>query len=102
MANFLMERLMENALQDKINNSLVRIVKSVNKMADQQGGGSAVENYQLLGKRVIIVLGVGAVVVQVVGYVVSRRREDQRIERIVRRVLEEEREKEGQKAQAEA
>ena len=68
----------------------------------KQGGNSVIENYQLLAKRALIVAGVAIVSVQavtsIVNFVVSRRIEEQRIERVVRRVIEEEK----QKAEAEA
>ena len=98
MASSLIERQVENAVQDMFDDKAVRIVKSVSRMAARQGGESTIQNYQLLGKRALIVLGVVVVAVQVttsaVGFVVSRRSEEQRIERVVRRVLEEERQKE--------
>ena len=62
---------------------------------------ASIENYKLLGKRALIALGVVIVSVEVitsvVGFVASRKSEEQRIEKVVRRVLEEER----QKAEAE-
>lgn len=102
MTSSLIERQMESAIQDMFDDKAVRIMKSLSKLAAKQGGGSTLENYQLLGKRALIVLGVALVAVQVttsiVGFVASRKSEEQRIERVVRRVLEEE----NQKAEAEA
>ena len=102
MTSSLLERQVESAVQDMFDDKAVRIVKGVSKMASKQGGESIFENYQLLGKRALIVLGVVIVAAQVttsvVGFVVSRKSEEQRIERVVRRVLEEER----QRAEAEA
>lgn len=84
----------------------VRIVKSLSRLAAKQGGESTLENYQLLGKRALIILGVAIVAVQVttsvVGFVTSRKSEEQRIERVVRRVLEEERQNAEAEAEAEA
>lgn len=95
MASSLIERQIENAVQDMFDDKAVRIMKVISKMASKQGGESALENYQLLGKRALIVLGVVIVAVQattsIVGFVRSRKNEEQRIERVVRRVLEEER-----------
>ena len=102
MTGSLIERQVENAVQDMFDDKAVRIVKGVSRMAAKQGGESILQNYQLLGKRALIVLGAVIVTVQVttsvVGFVMSRRSEEQRIERVVRRVLEEER----RKAEAEA
>lgn len=102
MVTSLVERQLESAMQDVLNDKAVRIMKVISKVASKQGGESTVENYQLLGKRALIVAGVAFVTVQVttsvVGFIVSRRSEEQRIERIVRRVLEEQR----QEAEAEA
>lgn len=98
MARSIVERQVENAVEDLLDDKAVRVVKGISRVAARQGGESALENYQLLGKRALIVLGVVVVAVQVttsaVGFVVSRRSEEQRIERVVRRVLEEERQKE--------
>ncbi len=97
MASSLLERQLESAVQNVFDDKAVRIVRGINKIASKQGGDSALENYQLLGKRALIVLGVTIVAVQltssVISFVVSRRSEEQRIERIVRRVLEEEQQK---------
>ena len=102
MASSFVERQIESAVQDLVDDKAVRIVKGISRFAAKQGGESTLENYQLLGKRALIVAGIAIVAVQVttsaVGFVVSRRNEEKRIEQIVRRVLEEER----QKAEAEA
>lgn len=72
-----------------------RLMGVISKMAAKQGGASAIENYQLLGKRALIVAGVAVggvyVAVSVVGFVIARKNEERRVERVVRRVLEEER-----------
>ena len=94
MVYSLIEHQMESVVQSLVNDNARRIVKVINKLAAKQGGASAIENYQLLGKRVLTVVGVAAVAVQVVSYIVARKSEEQRIERVVRRVLEEERQKE--------
>lgn len=95
MMGSLIERQVESAVQDMFDDKAVRFVKRISKMAAKQGGESTMQNYQLLGKRALIVLGVTIVAVQattsIVGFIVSRKSEEQRIERVVRRVLEEER-----------
>ena len=102
MAGSYIERQMESAVEDMLNDKAVRFAKVISKLAAKQGGASVIENYQLLAKRALIVAGVAIVSVQavtsIVNFVVSRRSEEQRIERVVRRVLEEEK----QKAEAEA
>ena len=102
MASTFMERQVENAVQDMFDDKAVRIVKGVSKIAAKQGGETTLENYQLLGKRALIALGIVIVGAQlatsVVGFVMSRKNEEKRIEQVVRRVLDEER----QKAEAEA
>ena len=98
MVDTFIERQLESAMQDMFDDKAARIMKYVNKLAAKQGGASTIENYRLLGKRVLIGVGVVVAVVQVttsvVGFVMSRRSEEQRMERVVRRVLEEERERE--------
>lgn len=98
MVNSLIERQMESAVQEMFDDRAVRFAKGLSKIAARQGGESTIHNYQLLGKRALIALGVTVLTVQavssIVGFVVSRKNEEQRIERIVRRVLEEERQKE--------
>lgn len=95
MGESFVERQIDNAVQEVAGDKAVRIVKQVRRIASKQGGENAIANYQLLGKRALITLGVVLVAVQVtstvVSFVVSRKNEEQRIERIVRRVLEEER-----------
>ena len=102
MVNEIVERQIEAAVRDTISEKAMQIMKSVGKIASKQGGESMIENYQLLGKRALIVVGSVVVVVQVVswvgGLVVSRRMEKKRIEQTVRRVLEEERAKEATEA----
>ena len=95
MANSPIDRQIENAVQDLFDDKFVRFVKGVSRIAAKQGGESALENYKLLGKRALIIGGVALVAVQTVtsiaGFAVSRKSEEQRIERVVRRILEEER-----------
>ena len=98
MAGFLIRRQVENGLQDMLGENAVRIIQSLSKIAAKQGGGSIIENYQLLGKRVLIALGVAAVAAQGISFVLARRSEEQRMEKVARRVFEEE----LQKADAEA
>ena len=99
MDNMFVERQVERAVEDMLGGKAVRVLKGVRRMAAKQGGENVIENYQLLGKRALIVLGAAVVVAQVttsvVGFVVSRKTEEQRIEQVVRRVLEEERQKES-------
>lgn len=106
MADSLIERRVESAvhdvLDDKFDDKALNVMKGISRLAAKQGGESTLENYQLLGKRVLITVGVVVVGVQLVSsavsFVVSRKNEEQRIEKVVRRVLEEER----LKAQSEA
>ena len=97
MITSIVEQQVQNAAQELLDDKTVKILKGVRRLASKQGGENAIDNYQLLGKRTLIVLGVTIVAVQavasVVGFVVSRKAEEQRIERIVRRVIEEERQK---------
>lgn len=108
MATSLIERQVENAVQEMFDDRAVRLVRGLRRMAAKQGGESTIQNYQLLGKRALIAVGafivVAEVVTSTVGYVVSRRNEEQRIERVVRRMLEEERQavESGQAAESEA
>ena len=96
--NSLMEYQIESAVHDAIGDKAIQLMRGVSKLASKQGGETAVENYQLLGKRALIVAGVAIVSVQVVtgifNLVVSRKREQKRIEETVRRVLAEERARE--------
>ncbi len=94
MGGSILERQVESAVQDMFDDRAVRFIKSIRRFAAKQGGESAIQNYQLLGKRVLIVVGVVIVAVQGVSFIISRRNESKRIERVVRRVLEEERQKE--------
>lgn len=102
MNDSLIERLMENALRDVFGDKAKSIVKSFSRMAAKQGGESTIENYQLLGKRALVAFIAALVAAQavssVVNYVISRKNEERRMEKVARRVLEEER----QKAEAES
>ena len=97
MANSFIERQMETAVQDMFDDKAVRFMKAVSRIAAKQGGETTMENYQLLGKRALIVVGVAVVAIQVtastVSFIMSRRSEEKRVEQVVRRVLEEERQK---------
>ena len=92
------ERQVEGAVQDVIGDKAVSLMRGVSKIASKQGGQNSIENYQLLGKRALIAIGVVFVTVQVAtwagGLVISRKMEQKRIEDTVRRVLAEERAKE--------
>lgn len=98
MVNSLIERQMESAVREMLDDRAVRFFKGLRKIASRQGGESTMHNYQLLGKRALIAAGITIITVQtvgsIVGFVISRKNEEKRVERIVRRVLEEEREKE--------
>ncbi len=94
MENSLVERHIENAVEDMFDDKAVRFMKGVSKLAARQGGETTIDNYKLLGKRALIVAGAAILAVQVttsiVGLVASRKSEEQRIEKVVRRVLDEE------------
>ena len=94
MASSFLEYQIENALQDNHDDRVVRVVRWVNNLAAKQGGNSMMHNYQLLGQRALVVVGVAAVAVQLVSYVIARKSEEQRMENVARRVFEEERQKE--------
>ena len=95
----LIEHKVEDVVTDLFDEKTVRTMKGINKIASKQGGDSIIKNYQLLGKRTLIVVGGTLLVVNVVtsvaSFIISRKSEEKRVERIVRRVLEEEREKEA-------
>ena len=101
MAGSLVENMVEDAVRNTLDNKVTRLMRGVRKIAAKQGGSSTVENYKLLGKRVLVVFGVVIVVQAVtsaVGSVIARKREDKRIEQVARRVYEEERQKEKSQA----
>ncbi len=95
MVDSFIERQIESTVQDAFGEKALSLVRGISKIAAKQGGETSIQNYKLLGKRALIGFGVALVAVQavtsVVGFVVSRKSEEQRIERIVRRILEEER-----------
>ena len=101
MITSIVEQQVHNAAQELLDDKTVKILKGVRRLASKQGGENVIENYQLLGKRTLIALGITIVAVQAVSsavsFVVSRKSEVQRIERIVRRVLDEERQKDESK-----
>ena len=94
MDNVIIERQVQRAIREAFGDKGVRLLKGIRKLAAKQGGENAVQNYQLLGKRTLVAVIVAVIAVEAVtstvGYVISRRNEDKRIETIVRRVLEEE------------
>ena len=94
MDNVFIERQVQRAVWEALGDRGVRLLNGIRKIAAKQGGENAIQNYQLLGKRTLVAAVVAVVAVQAVtstvGYVVARRNEDKRIEKIVRRVLEEE------------
>lgn len=95
MACSLVEQHIESAVRDAFGDKAMHALKRVDRIAAKQGGENAAANYRLLGKRALIAVGVVFVGVQVVtsiaGLVISRASEERRVERIVRRVLAEER-----------
>ena len=97
MSGSLIGRQVENVVQDVLDDKAVRVAKGISKLAAKQGGESTLQNYQLLGKRALIALVAVIVGVQLVssavGFVMSRKNEEKRIEQVVRRVLDEERQK---------
>ena len=93
MGQSFIEQQIENAVLGRSDDRLVSLARGISRLAAKQGGESTAHNYQLLGKRVLIVAGVVVVAVQAVSYVIARRSEEQRIERVVRRVLDEEKNK---------
>ncbi len=102
MALSFIERQLESTVQGLLGNTAMRVMRGVSHIAAKQGGATMAENYQLLGKRVLAVAGVAIVAVQIVGYVIARKSEEQRIERVVRRVMAEERLKTQMEAKPEA
>jgi hypothetical protein len=90
----------QKAVTDAVGSKAIQIIQGIDKIASKQGGKTEAENYKLLGRRVLIVAGVALVAVRTVtwigGTIVSRRLEEQRVEKIVRRILEEERQKEAE------
>ena len=95
MDNMFIEQQVKHAVRGLLDEKTAKALDGIGKIAAKQGGATTIENYKLLGKRALIVLGVAVVAVQatasVVGLVMSRKTEEQRIEKVVRRVLEEER-----------
>ena len=85
MINSIIEQQVQNAAQELLDDKTIKILKGVRRIASKQGGETAIENYQLLGKRTLIALGITIVAVQAVssavGFVVSRKSEEQRIEK---------------------
>ena len=110
MGGLMLDNKMDNAIKNAVQNALheafgddaAQIAQTVNELAERQGGRNIAENYQLLGKRALIVAGVAIVGIQAVVWVgrtvIARRAEAKRVERIVRRVLEEERAKQAAEA----
>lgn len=98
MGKSFLERQVENTVKEMFNEKGVRLMRVVQRLAAKQGGENAIENYRLLGKRALIVAGVAIIAIEattsVVGLVISRKSEEQRMEKIARRVYEEESQKE--------
>ena len=90
----LVEAQIEQVVKDSLNQSVSRVFRTVKWLAARQGGRSFIENYQLLGKRALIVFGTAFVtfnvVVGVSSRIIARRNEEIRMRKIVQRVLEEE------------
>lgn len=95
MMNALVERQVANAVQNMAGERALHVLKGIGKLAARQGGANTVENYQLLGKRALIVGGVALAAIQVgttaAGLAISRRTEKRRVEKLVRETLEKER-----------
>lgn len=88
-----LEDIVQNLLGNKFGDKGVIFADRVSKIAAKQGGETTAENYQLLAKRALIAFGATVIAVQVVGSIIglvsSRKTEEQRIEKVVRRVLSE-------------
>ena len=73
----------------------IGVIKQVGELATTQNDGSTVDNLLSFGKRALVVTVVAVVATQVVvaavGTVVAHKAEEKRVEKIVRRILEEER-----------
>lgn len=95
MAYAIIERQVEKVVKDTVGEAAIKVMKGVSWLASKQGGATTAENYRLLGKRVLIIGGITLVTAQMVTSIVNikmaRKLEEQRVERIVRRVLAEER-----------
>ena len=95
MQQSFVERQVENIVGKTMGDGAARVVRELSHAAAKQGGETTIENYQMLGKRAFITLGVAILAVEVasgvVGYIVSRKMENRRIEQTVRRVMAEER-----------
>ena len=95
MDNVFVEKWIERAVSDALGPKAMRFMRGLDKLASLQGGSNAVENYQLLGKRALIVGGAVLTVVQIGGLAaivaISNKSEKRRIEKAVRKALAEER-----------
>ena len=95
MVSKLVEHGIENAVDNLLDDKTARIVKDVGKMAVKHVGKTTNQSPLSLGRKALAVLGGVIVTVQVATAVttiiVLRKTEDKRIEKVVRKVLEEER-----------
>lgn len=91
----LVEKQVEVMAHEVGGDKAVQLMQAVSKLAAKQGGETMLENYQLLAKRALIAAGITVVAIQavagIVGHFTARKREEQRVEQIVRRILAEER-----------
>lgn len=89
--------LINSQIKAALGPAAISALKGLGEIAAKQGGETVFDNYKLLGKRAIIVVGIAAVSVQiatfVIGTAIARKNEEKRIERVVQRMLEEERQK---------
>ncbi len=66
MGGLMLDNKMDNAIKNAVQNALheafgddaAQVAQTVNELAERQGGRNIAENYQLLGKRALIVAGV--------------------------------------------
>lgn len=98
MVSTIVERQIENAVDDLLDDKTARIVKGVAKIAKAQGSDTHIHNMLLLGKRTLIIAGGVIIAAQIattaIGLVALHKTQEKRIERTVRKVLAEERQKE--------
>ena len=95
MINAIVEKQLMSWLQTTVGPQAWRVLEAVDALASRQGGATVAENYQLLGKRAAAVGGAALAVAQagvIVGSLVfSRRRQNKRIQKAVKKALEDER-----------
>ena len=96
--NAIVEQQIKNTVEGTLGPKAMQALRGIGKLAARQGGESTLENYQLLGKRALVVGGIAVAVVQtgilIGGIALTRRSEKHRIEKTVRKILAEERARE--------